>query len=171
MTNGPKRCHSCRTEHPTGVGFKRVRGNMLCGMCAARRKHRQAERSGAILWILFVATALAWVMDGPWALKSLLTVISLVWVVQVVIVILHELGHALAALLLGVRVRGIEFGRDGPVIFSLNMGDIAIRLRLLPLDGVTLLVPAQRDVRVRIIIFAAAGALTKVGLTAAAVTW
>jgi membrane-associated protease RseP (regulator of RpoE activity) len=46
----------------------------------------------------------------------------------------HELGHASAAILLGVRIWGIRLG-VGPTIWQGRLGDCRVRLGLFPLVG------------------------------------
>lgn len=171
MPRQPVRCHACRTEHPTGAGYVRIKGRTLCGLCAAGDKTRQATRQGLLIWIVLIATAVSWATDSPPLLRALLTYSSLIWLTSALLTLLHEAGHTLAALALGVRVRGVDLGAEGPVIASLGKGAFTLRLRLFPIGGLTRLEPAKRAVRIRHVVIAAAGPLTDLALIVAALTW
>jgi hypothetical protein len=149
----------------------RVKGRTLCGLCAAGDKTRQATRQGLIIWIVLIATAVAWLADSPPLLRAVLTYSSLIWLTGALLTLLHEAGHTLAALVLGVRVLGVDLGAEGPVIASLSSGQFTLRLRLFPIGGLTRLEPAKRAVRIRHVVIALAGPLTDLALIVAALTW
>lgn len=66
----------------------------------------------------------------PYGARVVLLVFLAAWTALA----LHELAHATAARLLGVRVWGISLGR-GPVLWEGKIGDCHLRLALLPLHG------------------------------------
>ncbi len=66
----------------------------------------------------------------PYPLLVLLSVFIATWVA----LLLHELGHALVARTLGVRVWSITLGR-GPVLWQDRVGQTRVRIGLLPLHG------------------------------------
>jgi membrane-associated protease RseP (regulator of RpoE activity) len=63
-----------------------------------------------------------------------LRVVVLVFVAAWIALALHELAHALAARVLGIRVWGITLGR-GPVLWEGMVGGCQVRVALLPLHG------------------------------------
>ena len=50
------------------------------------------------------------------------------------LVAVHELAHAVAAAVLGVRIFEISIGR-GPIVYALDFGDMVLRLSLIPVGG------------------------------------
>jgi peptidase M50-like protein len=76
------------------------------------------------------ATANWWYWHTPYGLRVLLLVFAAAWLALAV----HELGHALMARLLGVRVWSISLGR-GPVLWQGTLGHCRVRLAILPLHG------------------------------------
>ena len=69
-----------------------------------------------------------------WSLPYGLRVLGLVYVATWVALIVHELGHALSARLLGIRIWGIALGR-GPTIWHGVINGVHLRLALFPLHG------------------------------------
>ena len=57
---------------------------------------------------------------------------------------LHELGHALVARLLGVRVWGISVGK-GPILWRGRVGGCRVRLALVPIAGAVHLLDADAE--------------------------
>ncbi len=157
--------------HPTGAGFVVRRGRALCGMCAAVDRHRSAGRQGLVLWGLFAATAAAWWLDAPAVPSDFLNSMSLFYVVAAAMTAIHESGHAVAAILLGVRVRGVQLGADGPPVISIVRDRFSFRLLLLPLGGKTFVVPGTKAARSRHVVIAAAGPLTELSLLLVAWRW
>jgi hypothetical protein len=75
--------------------------------------------------------------DWLWTFSRLpygFRVVVMVFIAAWVALALHELAHALAARLLGVRVWGITLGR-GPVLWEGHVGGCQVRVALLPLHG------------------------------------
>jgi membrane-associated protease RseP (regulator of RpoE activity) len=66
----------------------------------------------------------------PYGFRVLFMVLAAAWLALLV----HELGHALVARLLGVRVWSISLGR-GPVLWEGRIGHSWIRVALLPIHG------------------------------------
>jgi|HubBroStandDraft_1064217.scaffolds.fasta_scaffold80132_4 peptidase M50-like protein len=94
------------------------------------------------------------------------TVLSLgvAWCVSV---LLHEVGHAVAARLVGLRPWGVLCG-SGPVVLRRRIGDLAVDLRLLPGNGLTLLSGHGRLIKWRLLATYAAGPLVTFALLYAA---
>jgi membrane-associated protease RseP (regulator of RpoE activity) len=85
-----------------------------------------------------ISTAAGWVSDTaswwywhtPFGLRVLLLVLAAAWLA----LLIHELGHALMARLLGVRVWSISLGR-GPQLWQGRIGHSHVRLALFPVHG------------------------------------
>ncbi|HMF14268.1 MAG TPA: site-2 protease family protein, partial [Gemmataceae bacterium] len=54
-------------------------------------------------------------------------------------VLLHELGHALAALKLGMRVARVSIGRYGPQFFAIKLFNCTFEVRLILYGGATVI--------------------------------
>src|SRR5690349_7953863 len=66
----------------------------------------------------------------PYGLRVLFLVLAAAWLALLV----HELGHALVARLLGIRIWSISLGR-GPVLWKGRIGHSWVRVALLPVHG------------------------------------
>jgi membrane-associated protease RseP (regulator of RpoE activity) len=71
-----------------------------------------------------------WFWHTPYGLRVLVLVTAAAWLALLV----HELGHALMARLLGVRVLSITVGR-GPVLWNGTIGHCRVRVALFPVHG------------------------------------
>jgi hypothetical protein len=122
---------------------------------AGRRQLSPAEaRVTAIVGIAFSLMILAAVFQEYSTQRLGLLLIILFWAPMLV---LHELGHAVAARLLGWRVREIVigFGRD---LWQWQIGETRVRIKLAPVEGYVL--PAPRDsrhIRIKSMLIYAAG--------------
>ncbi len=76
----------------------------------------------------------------PYGLRVVVMVFIAAWVALA----LHELAHALAARLLGVRIWSITLGR-GPVLWEGFVGRCQVRIALLPLHGEVRLVDGDAE--------------------------
>jgi regulator of sigma E protease len=76
------------------------------------------------------ATANWWYWHTPYPLRVFLLVIAAAWLALLV----HELGHALVARLLGVRVWSISLGR-GPRLWEGRIGHTQVRIAPFPIHG------------------------------------
>src|SRR5579863_7775829 len=78
-------------------------------------------------------------------------------VVFLVVIPIHELGHALAGVLVGHRIRSVVAGAGQPKLVF-DVGDVSVRINLLPLGGLTMGMPRRGGwLRVRLWVFAAGG--------------
>ncbi len=86
--------------------------------------------------------------------------LCLVFLLTVPMVVLHEIGHAVAGRLLGVHILGISIGR-GRVLYHRRILGVNVEWKLLPIAGLTIpgAVPARR-LRSRMFLFVLAGPLT-----------
>jgi membrane-associated protease RseP (regulator of RpoE activity) len=76
------------------------------------------------------STASSWYWHTTYPIRVILLVLGAAWLALLV----HELGHALMARLLGVRVWSIALGR-GPVLWQGKIGHSRVRVALLPIHG------------------------------------
>lgn len=171
MTDQMVRCDVCRLEHPTGAGFTRKKGRFMCGACSAAERRRRAGRTAWLVWALFAMTGLAWLTDTPYAVRYVLTRASAFYVVAFSMTAIHEGAHALAAATMGIGVRSVQIGAEGPVAFSATRGLFSLQIRVLPLGGATRFIPATRAVRTRHLVAVAAGPVAELLVVALAWSW
>jgi len=74
--------------------------------------------------------------------RAFLTPVALVWLASWVALYAHEIGHAAAARLLGVRIWGVQLG-IGPALIDRVVAGCRLRIGLLPLVGSVALVDAD----------------------------
>ncbi len=85
-------------------------------------------------------------------------------VVFLIVIPIHEFGHALAGFLVGHRIRSVVVGVGRPLV-AFDLAGVAIRINLLPFGGLTMGTPrAGGWLRLRIWIFAAGGPAANVAL-------
>lgn len=122
---------------------------------AGRRPLSATEaRIVAVVGALITVLILAAVFEEFSAPRSSMAFMLLFWVPMLV---LHELGHAVAARLLGWQVREvvIGFGRD---LWQWQCGETRIRIKLAPLEGYVLPAPADaHGIRLKSLLIYAAG--------------
>jgi tetratricopeptide (TPR) repeat protein len=85
--------------------------------------------------------------------------LEVVWFLAIFVVVIpvHELGHALAGALVGFQIRSVIVG-VGPPLFTFQVAGVAVRVNVLPLAGATMGIPRRKSwVRLRMWIFAAGG--------------
>lgn len=101
--------------------------------------------------------------DAPFSLVAAVLAYALVpFATQLLLCLLHELAHALAAMLVGCRVVEIDLGR-GPAWFARWWGGACVTLRPWPLHGyVRSLYRGRRWLRTRLVAVVMAGPLLNV---------
>ena len=78
-------------------------------------------------------------------------------VVFLIVIPVHELGHALAGFLVGHRIRSVVIGVGRPLL-AFTLAGVAVTINLLPLGGLTMGMPRRGGwLRIRLWIFAAGG--------------
>jgi tetratricopeptide (TPR) repeat protein len=171
-------CHQCGAESTLADTYATERTALgrrrrYCPRCAIDKSERAAR--GALLWVGLLAlaatvllalgraaaspvvSAVGWFVANLW-----LFVVSLA-----VSVLPHELGHALAAHALGLRVFSITVG-VGPVVYERIAAGVRLRVHAYPFGGFTRC--AFRDSRVwrlKHFLFIAAGPAVNVSFLAA----
>lgn len=89
-----------------------------------------ADAMDATRFAWLAAAANWWYWHTPYGLRVLFLVFAAAWLALTV----HELGHALMARLLGVRVWSISLGR-GPVLWKGSVGHCRVTIALFPIHG------------------------------------
>jgi hypothetical protein len=99
---------------------------------------------------------------------GLLSVTAMFWALLLVVIPVHELGHALAGVFVGYRMTLVQVGL-GPVLFALRVGSATVQLRAMPLLGIATGIPkvSRRGLRVREWIFVAGGPVASMALSVA----
>ena len=111
-------------------------------------------RIAAVLGIAFMLMILAAVFEDYSGGRLSVLFVALFWAPMLV---LHELGHAVVARMLGWRVREIVigFGRD---LWQWQIGETRVRIKLAPVEGYVLPAPADaKGVRLKSSLIYAAG--------------
>lgn len=119
-----------------------------------RPMSRNEARISAIVGIAFAVMILAAVFEEYSASRMSVLFVVLFWVPML---ILHELGHAFAAWILGWRVREIVigFGRD---LWQWRYGETRVRIKLAPVEGYVLPMPkSSHHIRIKSMLIYAAG--------------
>lgn len=154
-------CSVCGDTSELEYGYTAVkwRGDMRCVTCWKRRRER---RELAIVMLpLGTLVALA-LLSGRW--QSGLPTIR-IYPVLVLVLWVHELGHAIVGRALGLRVFEVVLG-SGPRLARARLGRTDVEARLLPFGGHTVMVP-PRPARVRLALGVAAGPLANLGVAVA----
>lgn len=134
------KCSYCGIESEVEQAFSKVRigtkNEYCCPTCQEKRSTKNFKDS--LIWY-FLAGLVGfglWLVS-PYHLggEILLGVFSLIFFLFPLI-IFHELAHASAAHILGLRVFAIHIGY-GKVLYSTYLGKIAVLFRRLPIGGLT----------------------------------
>ena len=122
---------------------------------AGRRRLSQTEaRISATVGILFTIMILLAIFEEYSAGRLSVILVLLFWIPMLV---LHELGHAIAAHLLGWRVKEIVIG-FGRELWQWQVGETRIRVKLAPVEGYVLPLPTSaRGMRLKSALIYAAG--------------
>lgn len=155
------KCGACGVESDYEAAFQR--GYRTCStarvlVCPAcyQRQQKQVEIAGTICAALSATAVLAycgWFGGNVW----------LIYLCFALGIVLHELGHALMARLVRLRLHAIMLGA-GPIVAKTAIGRISLTLRLLPISGCVAASPTCREdaTRWRLMLFALGGPLANV---------
>ncbi|HEV8000115.1 MAG TPA: M50 family metallopeptidase [Planctomycetaceae bacterium] len=168
------KCDHCGIESPLDAAFRPIvrvfqKPWRYCPTCVNRRDRLLSQRS-LLIALLFGAplSAIAVAIAPPQDRHFLLFAPSLLIFFWLGIVP-HELGHALAASLLGLRVFRIQIGFWGPVLLRLRMFGTEICVTPVPGGGLTVVgAPSLNSVGWRWALMVAAGPLANGVLAVAA---
>ncbi len=118
------------------------RTNQYCPVCWSKREIGRL-RETLVLCVVGLIFAVIWAVGDPasgvgWTLLNLLLLPAFLFAT----ILPHELGHAIAAKILGANVLAVIIGH-GKTLFELRLPGQTVTFRLTPLGGFTL--SAQRD--------------------------
>lgn len=150
-------CARCQAGGTELSGFVRLQRRWVCPACQRTAGARAGDRNR--LWLVIGVVAEVAALAG---FASDITAIAGLVVVSYVLIPLHELGHASAAMLLGFRVHRIALG-VGPVDWRRRVAGVSVELRRYPCGGHTVFAAATvRWYRLRTWVVVAAGPLVNV---------
>lgn len=163
------RCARCGATSATDAGYQKLWGQLHCPVCARRRRARE----GAWMWIsLPVMAALGLLLmwhDPRDPVGPVVVNLALFFSFQVLTILPHEAGHALAARALGLRVFRIILGA-GRRVARFRIGGTVVEVRPVPLGGATVFGARGPSLfRLRLFLTALAGPLANVALLGAAI--
>ncbi len=148
------------------LGWRRF--ELLCLGCRTKRMARNRFQ-GLIMTALlgFVGALLVIFAPPSWKFPGWVMLNYFLLLVFVVIAILpHELGHALAARALGLRLFRVEIG-SGRTLYEKRIGGSSLHLKTFPYSGLTVALPRSAAWhRLRTWLFIAAGPLANLLLAA-----
>ena len=151
-------CRRCKRKSTLPELFQKTIFGRVCPGCVAKRAMRLNQ------W-MYGLSALAILIDivGGWLLigrpgRIGIEILSIL-TISILLLICHELSHALVGRLLGGRVFGIQLGL-GPLLRQQWVGNFSIGISLLPAAGMCFVgFPDKRQIRLRHAIMVAAGPL------------
>ena len=172
----PIRCSKCGIESPLVSAFHRLQitrriSRWYCPPCAGRRT--AANNS---LWLIAAVLAvplglMLLRLDSPgqkygWHLLTF----ALFVVFQAICIVPHELGHAVTALILGMRLFNVCIGACGKVAFVIRVLGYDVVFMTIPLGGTTLATPkSTRFVRFKEFLLVLSGPMANAVLIVVAV--
>ena len=128
---------------PFAQSFKHSdRKVMLCAKCAWKRIRRRIILL-AVLAVVFVVFSLIKIVrdDESTESKVVLILIASVFGSQILMIVVHELFHAAAGKLVGLKVSGIAIG-NGPPLFSFQLRSFRVEINSIPVMGLCYLEPS-----------------------------
>jgi Zn-dependent protease len=157
----PCECRSCNAKSTWAQGFVKawspLRGShSLCVTCWLYRRKYRGVYVRFMFWIAVVAAAAYYASESvPFAVLCTLAL----YAVAFVAVVMHELGHAAAAIALGFRVPAISLG-GGLHAKVLPWRNTFVLLGPSPVEGLVVLYPpSTRHYRKKMALILAAGSL------------
>ncbi len=158
------KCDSCGIESPLEKAFRPVvrvfqKRLRYCPACVEQRA-RRLNRNSLLLGLPFIVVALAL---APLRDRAMLLFFPIFMCSYFACVVPHELGHALAASLLRLRVFTICLGWFGPIIWRWRIGRTDLFITAIPSGGYNLVAPPNLFlIRPRWMLMVAAGPLANV---------
>jgi tetratricopeptide (TPR) repeat protein len=159
------KCSQCGVESEIEQAFTRERRwlglqtRFYCPACQAKRHTREIKISLAS-WGLVAVGGLAFALFAPAPFNragQFLLQLVLVFLLTILLILPHELAHALAGRLLGLRVFAILIG-FGKTLYTRRIGGIYWEARALPVGGFTVMgSPPVQFARLRIFLATLAG--------------
>jgi len=158
----PKTCSSCKTVSESGDGYQELSSFQPEVYCPRCHRDRLAEGGRRTLFILPLGVLFLWLLTRvtapreAWVLWIGLN-LYLVLVFQFLVVLPHELGHAVSAHLLGLKLFQISVG-IGPLLWTGSFLGGRVEIRRYPFGGYTLALDnREKGFRLRHWIYVACG--------------
>ena len=165
------KCKKCQRETELEDCFHAVRGNFgsrnfqLCPQCHERREAR--EGFGGFLLTLAVTPIIVWgalLMPDKPITMVIANACLFFLVIGFPLILLHELGHAIASKLCGFTIHSIQIG-GGPRVASFKTGEVRWSLHALATIGLCSMAPASTEhFRKRFAVVIAAGPLVNLAI-------
>ena len=167
------RCHACGAESELEAAFVKVRRSFrlrrraYCPACYARR-----HRSALGRWLIFYASCggvgLALLASGRFTWLGLVLLNAFVLMLFCVLAtVVHELGHALTAGMLGMRLFLVSIGR-GKTLVERKLKGVSFVVNAIPFGGMTLAAQkSTRFYRLKALLLHVSGPLANVAMLAA----
>jgi Zn-dependent protease/Flp pilus assembly protein TadD len=158
----PRRCGRCGAESTLAGSFRLGgwrRGRLLCAGCQSRRRW----------WPLVALFGFIVVLANVERLKAPSFVIATGLPLLALAVVVHEAGHAIAAMLLDLRVLMVLIGRSSEPLFAFSIGRTRVWLCGVPFNGLVSVLPNGPDwIPWRVALFYAAGPIANLAAAFAA---
>jgi Peptidase family M50 len=166
-------CSVCGARAEGGTIFREERKSFgvnsiyYCPACWDQRERRQRVALIVTLAILGVVVAgvAIFATDSVGRLGWIFVNLALVALFEIGLVLPHELGHAVAARLVGWRLLKIVVGL-GPRVFEMRVAGLPIEWRAIPIGGWTLASRTSRESGLRDLLFVLGGPCVNVCLFA-----
>jgi hypothetical protein len=153
-------CTVCGDTSELEYGYTAVKSATGRAMwCVTCWKRRRGRRELAMVVLPFATVVALAVLSGRW--QAGLPTIR-IYPVLVLVLWVHELGHATVGRALGLRVFEVVLG-SGPRLGRARVGRTDVEARLLPFGGHTVMVP-PRPARLRLALGIAAGPLANLAV-------
>lgn len=156
-----KTCARCGVQ--VGAASKLKRG--LCLECQSAAMTRRGARTAAFHILLLISGAYVLLTGVTGPFTFLLLGFAFIDLLAIGMTAVHELAHAVTALLVGFEVREVSLGM-GPRIVRRRFGRFRLVLRLYPVSGHTLILATGRGIRAKMIALTAAGPLSHIPVAA-----
>lgn len=154
------KCSQCGLESAVEQAFTRAGGllgkRQYCPSCTLNR-----QRNEALVYFvaLPVGAALLWWLARDWFVTPLVVGVSVILLINLPLIVLHELAHAAVARLVGFRVFAVNVGVGRP-FFTREWGGVNWVFGPFPLGGLTFVgSPPGRGYRLRLWLITLAGPL------------
>jgi tetratricopeptide (TPR) repeat protein len=164
-------CVRCGTGSEVGEGYRKVKGALRCPPCSQQRLIKIGLWSWALIPVMVAAGFLFIRLVPRDAIGWLYLNLSLFVIFEALLILPHEVGHALAARAVGFRVFRIMVGA-GHISLKKWVGGTLLDFRPLPVGGATLVGPGSPgQLGAKLFLIFLAGPLVNGLLVAVALLW
>jgi tetratricopeptide (TPR) repeat protein len=165
------RCKSCGVESRLSSAFRKAAGfwsvKRLCLRCWEKNRTSTHRLHLAIYILLGVSGLILLMLPDALVEMRVIAVFCLIPPFLIASLLPHELGHALAAKLLGLRIFSISFGLYGRTLWKRRLFGCVIEVKSLPVIGLTEVGYTSRHwVRLRDFLMVLAGPMANAALVA-----